>query len=98
MSFGTAQALRETDLNVRKGECLTLLGPSGSGKSTLLNLVARSTARTAGRIMLDGRDITNLPPRHRVRPERLHLLSAGSPAPSMIVVEGAVTAPLSSGG
>ena len=65
MSFGSAQALRPTDLAVRKGEFLTLLGPSGSGKSTLLNLIAGAIAPTSGRILLDDRDITFTPPRER---------------------------------
>lgn len=65
MSFGTALALRPTDLQVRRGEFLTLLGPSGSGKSTLLNLIAGALAPTTGRILLDERDITFMPPRNR---------------------------------
>ena len=65
MSFGSALALRPTDLAVRRGEFLTLLGPSGSGKSTLLNLIAGAIAPTAGRILLDDRDITFMPPRDR---------------------------------
>ncbi|MBJ2152729.1 ABC transporter ATP-binding protein [Paracoccus sp. IB05] len=65
MSFGSALALRPTDLTVHRGEFLTLLGPSGSGKSTLLNLIAGAIAPTAGRILLDDRDITFTPPRDR---------------------------------
>ncbi len=65
MTFGSALALRPTDLAVRRGEFLTLLGPSGSGKSTLLNLIAGAIAPTTGRILLDDRDITFMPPRDR---------------------------------
>lgn len=64
-SFGNAVALQPTDLAVRQGEFLTLLGPSGSGKSTLLNLIAGAIAPSSGKIMLDGRDLTNVPPRDR---------------------------------
>lgn len=63
--FGTFLALRPTDLNVRKGEFLTLLGPSGSGKSTLLNLISGAFAASSGKILLNGADITNAPPRKR---------------------------------
>lgn len=64
-SFGSAVALKTTDLSVRKGEFLTLLGPSGSGKSTLLNLISGAVPPSGGRILLDGRDITSAPPRER---------------------------------
>lgn len=64
-TYGPVTALRPTDLSMVKGEFLTLLGPSGSGKTTLLNLIAGATAPTAGKILLDGRDITYMPPRER---------------------------------
>ncbi|MET4324063.1 ABC transporter ATP-binding protein [Bradyrhizobium sp. RT5a] len=64
-TYGPVPALRPTDLSMVKGEFLTLLGPSGSGKTTLLNLIAGATAPTAGTILLDGRDITHMPPRGR---------------------------------
>lgn len=44
---------------------MTLLGPSGSGKSTLLNLIAGALAPSSGTIRLDGKDLTNVPPRDR---------------------------------
>lgn len=64
-SFGPVTALQPLDLVVEKGEFLTLLGPSGSGKTTLLNLIAGATGPTTGLILLDGRDITRMPPRER---------------------------------
>ncbi|MER9708595.1 ABC transporter ATP-binding protein [Mesorhizobium sp. M0204] len=64
-TFGRLTALHPVDLSVRKGEFLTLLGPSGSGKTTLLNLIAGAIAPTTGAILLDGRDITRMPPRDR---------------------------------
>jgi putative spermidine/putrescine transport system ATP-binding protein len=65
MTFGSAVALKPTDLVIRKGEFLTLLGPSGSGKTTLLNLISGSITPVTGRILLEGRDITFTPPRDR---------------------------------
>jgi len=64
-SYGTFAALHPTDIAVRPGEFLTLLGPSGSGKSTILNLISGAVAASAGRIMIDGRDVTQVPPRER---------------------------------
>jgi ABC-type Fe3+/spermidine/putrescine transport system ATPase subunit len=64
-SFGSVAALQPTDLDVAPGEFLTLLGPSGSGKTTLLNICAGYIAPSAGRLLLDGRDVTDLPPRRR---------------------------------
>jgi putative spermidine/putrescine transport system ATP-binding protein len=63
--FGTAQALGTVSLSVRKGEFLTLLGPSGSGKSTLLNIVTGAVTPTQGRVFIDGKDVTTVPPRER---------------------------------
>lgn len=63
--FGATFALRPTALSVRKGEFLTLLGPSGSGKSTLLNLISGGYPASSGQILLNGKDITNAPPRER---------------------------------
>ena len=63
--YGESTALRGTDLRIRKGEFLSLLGPSGSGKSTILNIIAGATAPTTGRLTLDGKDVSTLPPRDR---------------------------------
>ena len=53
------------DLAVAPGECLALLGPSGCGKSTILRLIAGLDRPDGGRILLAGRDITDLPPGRR---------------------------------
>jgi putative spermidine/putrescine transport system ATP-binding protein len=58
-------AVRDLDLDVRRGEFLTLLGPSGSGKTTALMMLAGFEAPTAGRILVDGRRIDNVPPNRR---------------------------------
>jgi putative ABC transport system ATP-binding protein len=52
--------LHPIDLEVPDGQCLAVVGPSGSGKSTLLGLIAGLDAPTAGRIVVDGVDITAL--------------------------------------
>ena len=64
-SFGTVRALLPIELEVRPGEFLTLLGPSGSGKTTLLNIAAGYITPGTGRVLVAGRDVTDLPPRRR---------------------------------
>ena len=63
--YGSFVALQEAELTVPTGEFLTLLGPSGSGKTTLLNLIAGMTSASSGRIAINGRDVTDLPPEKR---------------------------------
>ncbi|MBT2337203.1 ABC transporter ATP-binding protein [Variovorax paradoxus] len=63
--YGGTTVLHSTDLSVRRGEFVTLLGPSGSGKSTILNIISGSTPATTGRVFLDGEDVTLKPPRDR---------------------------------
>ena len=62
---GTSFAVRDLDLDVRRGEFLTLLGPSGSGKTTTLMMLAGFEAPSAGDILLDGRSIRATPAHRR---------------------------------
>ncbi|NGM19784.1 ABC transporter ATP-binding protein [Roseomonas stagni] len=64
-SFGDTQALAGISIAARPGTFLVLLGPSGCGKSTLLRVVAGLEAPTSGRLLLEGRDVTGLPPAAR---------------------------------
>ncbi|MDX2343766.1 MAG: amino acid ABC transporter ATP-binding protein [Acidimicrobiia bacterium] len=58
-SFGELEVLRGIDFEVATGEVVCLIGPSGSGKSTLLRCVNRLEEATAGRIFIEGIDITD---------------------------------------
>jgi spermidine/putrescine ABC transporter ATP-binding subunit len=63
--FGRIVALDDVSLQVRRGEFLTLLGPSGCGKTTLLRIIAGLERPSSGRVEIDGRDVTKVPPERR---------------------------------
>ena len=65
--YGNIQALHGVDLDVAKGEIVTLIGANGAGKSTLLMTVCGSPRARAGTIRLEGEDITGLPTHEIVR-------------------------------
>lgn len=58
-------ALRDVSLTLREGGCLAILGPSGAGKSLLLETVMGARRPTTGEVLLDGKDLTALPPESR---------------------------------
>lgn len=62
---GTQLVVRDLNLNIQRGEFLSLLGPSGSGKTTTLMMLAGFESPTAGDIFLDGKPITRTPPHKR---------------------------------
>ncbi|CAD5372211.1 Spermidine/putrescine import ATP-binding protein PotA [Rubrivivax sp. A210] len=62
---GQHLVVRQLDLEIQRGEFLTLLGPSGSGKTTTLMMLAGFESPTAGEILLDGHPITRTPPHKR---------------------------------
>lgn len=63
--FGTNKVLDDIDLTINDGEFLTLLGPSGCGKTTLLRLIAGFERPTNGKIIMNGKEISHLPPNRR---------------------------------
>jgi putative spermidine/putrescine transport system ATP-binding protein len=65
VSYGATAVLDRVSLEVQRGEMVALLGSSGCGKTTLLRSIAGFVQPTGGRIVVDGRDITHLPPEAR---------------------------------
>jgi ABC-type branched-subunit amino acid transport system ATPase component len=64
-SFGGLRSVADLDLEVREGEIVSVIGPNGAGKTTVFNLVTGIYVPDEGEILLEGRDITGLPP-HRI--------------------------------
>ena len=63
--YGSTTVVDDFNLEVQDGELLVLVGGSGSGKTTILRMLAGLEEVTEGRILIDTRDVTNLPPRER---------------------------------
>lgn len=63
--FGAVRALDALDLTIEEGELLSLLGPSGCGKTTTLNAIAGFATPDAGRVLIDGADVSAAPPHAR---------------------------------
>ena len=63
--FGGLKAVDGVDIQVRRGGVHALIGPNGSGKTTTLNVLSGLYKATSGKIMLDGTDITTMPPHQR---------------------------------
>jgi len=63
--FGGLKAVDDVDIEVRRGSVHALIGPNGSGKTTTLNVLSGLYKATSGRVVLDGTDITDMPPHQR---------------------------------
>lgn len=63
--FGGLKAVDGVDIEVRRGGVHALIGPNGSGKTTTLNVLSGLYKATAGKVILDGTDITEMPPHQR---------------------------------
>jgi lipopolysaccharide export system ATP-binding protein len=66
-SFRGRRVLRDVSIGVAPGEAVGLLGPNGAGKTTTFYIVTGLIAPDAGRVLLDGRDVTRLPMHRRAR-------------------------------
>ena len=63
--FGDYKAIDNLSLNIPSGDLIALLGPSGCGKTTLLRIIAGLELADSGKIILENKDTTNLPPREK---------------------------------
>ena len=61
-AYGETRVLSDINLSADNGEFVVLVGPSGCGKSTLLRLIAGLEGLTAGRVLIDGKDVSEVAP------------------------------------
>ena len=64
--YGVIHALKDISLTVKQGEIVTLIGANGAGKTTTLRTISGLNKATSGEILLEGKDITNMPAPQRV--------------------------------
>jgi branched-chain amino acid transport system ATP-binding protein len=95
--FGGIVALKDVDLRLDEGEILGLIGPNGSGKTTLFNVICGFYKPENGKVMLDGKDITGLPPNKICRLGIGRTFQIAKPFPKMTVYENTKAAALFSG-
>ena len=93
--FDDFQVLKDINLNVKTGEVIVILGPSGSGKSTLIRSINRLEEHQAGRIVVDGieltRDLKNI---HEVRKEIGMVFQQFNLFPHLSVIQNITLAPI----
>jgi branched-chain amino acid transport system ATP-binding protein len=85
--YGEVDILNGIDLNLKAGEILTVAGTNGAGKSTLAKALVGLLPRVAGRILLDGTDITGVPTEARARLGIGYVPQVGNVFPSLSVTE-----------
>jgi branched-chain amino acid transport system ATP-binding protein len=86
--YGKMEILHGIHLRVGRGQALCLIGPNGAGKSTVLHSIYGFTQITAGRIAVNGREVTHLPPNAKLQSARIaYLLQESSVFPEMSVEE-----------
>ena len=92
VSFGGLRALGNVTLHAEQGAVTGLIGPNGAGKSTMLGVLSGLLRPRAGRVAIDGRDVTRLPPHRRARLGMARTFQRLELWTSMTVAENVLTA------
>jgi branched-chain amino acid transport system ATP-binding protein len=86
-SFGSLVVSRDINLDVAKGQRHVIIGPNGAGKTTLINQIDGQIRPNSGRIVIDGRDVTMLPPHERSRAGLARTFQKNTLFPNLTVFE-----------
>jgi branched-chain amino acid transport system ATP-binding protein len=96
--FGGVLAVDNVSLSIGRGEIVGLIGPNGAGKTTLVNLVTGFIAKSGGRVLFAGRDLTRLPPHLIAREGIARTFQIVQPFPEMTALENVMAGALFAGG
>ena len=96
--FGGVHAVDGATLEIQKGSITGLIGPNGAGKTTLFNVIAGNLQPTAGRVTMDGEDITGLPPHELFHKGLLRTFQIAHEFSSMTVRENLMMVPAGQSG
>ncbi len=91
--FGGIHAVDNASLTISQGSITGLIGPNGAGKTTLFNIVAGLIAPDAGRVVLDGEDVTGLPPHELFGRGLLRTFQIAHEFPTLSVLENLMMVP-----
>jgi branched-chain amino acid transport system ATP-binding protein len=97
-SFGSLTVLSSVSLAVATGEAVGIVGPNGAGKTTLLDLLTGTGRCDAGRVVLEGRDVTRLPPPTRARMGLGRTFQVPRPLGDLTVFENALVGAMRAAG
>ena len=97
-SYGSLSVLRSVSLAVAPGEAVGVVGPNGAGKTTLLDLLTGTGRCDAGRVLLEGRDVTRLPPPSRARMGLGRTFQVPRPLGDLTVFENALVGAMRAAG
>jgi branched-chain amino acid transport system ATP-binding protein len=86
-AYGDLQVLWDIDLEVRRGEIVSVVGPNGAGKSTMLRNISQLITGQSGSIRFDGQELVGLPPHRIVELGLIHVPEARRIFPEMSVLE-----------
>ena len=97
-SYGSIVVVDDLTFEVVKGECLGIIGPNGAGKTSLFNVIDGGVKPNAGRIILQGEDVTRLPRHKRAHKGIARAYQVPQPFPDLSVFENVLVAATFAGG